>query len=155
MSVIKKLDELLKKSKVKYEKIAHAETFTSQETAQVEHIPGKEVAKVVMVKADGKDAMMVLPASYKLDLSKAKAFLKAKEVRLASEQEFVSLFPDCEKGAMPPFGIIYNIPCFADKEIAENEKIVFNAGTHKESIKMSYKDYEKIAQPKLGDLRQT
>ncbi len=155
MSVIKKLDDLLKKSKVKYEKIAHAETFTSQETAQVEHIPGKEVAKVVMVKADGKDAMMVLPASYKLDLSKAKALLKAKEVRLASEQEFISLFPDCEKGAMPPFGIIYNITCFADKVIAENEKIVFNAGTHKESIKMSYSDYEKIAQPKLGDLRQT
>ena len=113
MSVIKKLDDLLKKSKVKYEKIAHAETFTSQETAQVEHIPGKEVAKVVMVKADGKDAMMVLPASYKLDLSKAKALLKAKEVRLASEQEFISLFPDCEKGRYASIWnyLQYNLLC--------------------------------------------
>ena len=146
MSIVKKLDDLLKKSKIKYEKITHAETFTSQETAQVEHIPGRELAKVVMVKADGKDVMMVVSGHHKVDLGKAKKLLKAKDVRLATEQEFISLFPDCEKGAMPPFGGLYDVPFYVDKTIAENDTIVFNAGTHRESIKMAYKDYEKVVQ---------
>ena len=152
MSVTKKLDDFLKASKIKYEKITHAETFTSQETAQVEHISGKEFAKVVMVKADGKDVMVVVPGAFKVDLSKIKALLKAKDVRLASEAEFTKLFPDCEKGAMPPFGDLYGVPSYVDKTIQDKGEIVFNAGTHRESIKMSYKDYAKVAQPKLADL---
>jgi len=152
MSVTKKLDDFLKTNKVKFEKITHAETFTSQETAQVEHLPGKEVAKVVMAKADGKDIMAVLPASFKLDLTKLKKLVGAKDVRLASEQEFTKLFPDCDKGAMPPFGNLYKVPFYVDSALAENSEIVFNAGTHKESIKMAYKDYARLAKPELVDL---
>ncbi len=152
MSVTKKLDDFLKTNKVKFEKITHAETFTSQETAQVEHLPGKEVAKVVMAKADGKDIMAVLPASFKLDLTKLKKLVGAKDVRLASEQEFTKLFPDCDKGAMPPFGNLYKVPFYVDSALAENSEIVFNAGTHKESIKMAYKDYARLAKPEVVDL---
>ena len=153
MSVTKKLADFLKTNKVKFEKITHAETFTSQETAQVEHLPGKEVAKVVMAKADGKDVMAVLPASFKLDLNKLKKLVRAKDVRLASEQEFTKLFPDCDKGAMPPFGNLYEVPFYVDSALAENSEIVFNAGTHKESIKMAYKDYARLAKPELADLQ--
>jgi Ala-tRNA(Pro) deacylase len=152
MSISKKLMEILDKNKVKYEKILHQETFTSQETAQAEHVSGKKMAKVVMTKVDGKDVMAVLPASFKLDVNKLKRLLRAKEARLATEKEFERLFPDCEKGAMPPFGNLYGIPCYVDSQVAQNDKIVFNAGSHKESVKMSYADYEKIVKPVLMDL---
>ena len=153
MSITGKLNDFLKESKVKFERITHEETFTSQETAQAEHVSGNQVAKVVMVKADGKDVMSVLSAAHLLDLNKLKKIMKAREVRLASEQEFTELFPDCDRGAMPPFGTLYGLPFFVDQGLAENKHIVFNAGTHKESIKMTYKDYSKLAKPTMADLR--
>jgi len=153
MSVAKKLEEVLKANKAKYEKIVHAEAFTSQHTAQAEHTPGKIVAKVVIVKADGKDAMLVVPSTHKLDLNKVKKYLGAKDARLASEQEFEKLFPDCEKGAMPPFGELYTVPLYVDDSLTHNDVIVFNAGTHRESVKMAYKEYDRIAKPKVGDFK--
>jgi Ala-tRNA(Pro) deacylase len=153
MSVAKKLEEILKANKAKYEKIVHAETFTSQHTAQAEHAPGKTVAKVVMVKADGKDAMLVVPSTHKLDLGKVKKYLGAKDARLASEEEFARLFPDCEKGAMPPFGELYSVPLFVDESMTHNDAIVFNAGTHRESLKMPYREYDRVAKPKIGEFK--
>ncbi len=107
------------------------------------------MAKVVMVKADDQDVMTVLSAADKLSLNKLKNLIGAKEVRLASEEEFKALFPDCEVGAMPPFGSLYRVPFFVDMGLAENKFIIFNAGTHRESVKISYKDYAKIAQPEI------
>ena len=150
-TIPKKLNEFLKVSKVKYQTITHPEAFTAQETAAVEHITGKEVAKVLMVKADGKDVMIVLPANRKVDMEKLKKILSAKDVRLTGEKEFQTLFPDSQVGAMPPFGNLYNLPCYLDKTLAAFPEIVFNAGSHRESIKMSYKDYEKLAQPKIAE----
>lgn len=150
--ITRKLESFLKTSKVSYEKIDHPETFTSQATAQIEHISGKQMAKVLIVKADEKDVMVMLPASCKLDLNKFREAVGAKKVRLESEQEFAPLFPDCEKGAMPPFGELYHLPLFADKSIAENDQIVFNGGSHHESIRMRYQDYEKTAHPRLVEL---
>jgi len=153
MSLSKRLEDFLKKKKIKFQKIVHAETFTSQQTAQAEHMSGRQVAKVVIVKADGKDVMAVLPASHKLDLVKLKSVLKAKELRLEEEQEFIKIFPDCEKGAMPPFGALYDVPLYIDKSFTENKSISFNAGNHKESVKMTYEDYEKLAKPKIADIK--
>ena len=149
MSVSKKLSDLFKEKRVPYELLKHPETYTSQETARSEHVSGKKVAKVVMVKADDQDVMTVLSAADKLSLNKLKNLLGAKEVRLATEEEFKALFPDCEVGAMPPFGSLYRVPFFVDMGLAENKFIIFNAGTHRESVKISYKDYAKIAQPEI------
>lgn len=150
-SIPKKLNDYLTTHKIKYETIVHHEVFTAQETAAAEHITGKEVAKVLMVKADGKDVMVVLPANRKVDMEKLKKVLGAKEARLTGEKEFQDLFPDSQVGAMPPFGNLYNLPCYVDRSMGAMNEIVFNAGTHRESIKMSYKDYERLAQPKVAE----
>ncbi len=148
----KKLNDYLKENKIKYETIVHPEVFTAQETAAVEHISGKEVAKVLIVRADNKaDAMLVLPANRRVDMEKVRKVLGAKEVRLTGEKEFQELFPDSQVGAMPPFGNLYDLPCYLDKHMSALNEIVFNAGTHRESIKMSFLDYEKLAKPFIAE----
>lgn len=111
------------------------------------HIPGKELAKTVIVKVDGEMAMAVLPASYKVDFKLLKKAAKAKKVELADEKEFKDLFPECEVGAMPPFGNLYDMNVFVAESLAEGKEIAFNAGSHTELIKMSYADFEKLAEP--------
>lgn len=153
MKTMDRLSDYLKKNNVRYELITHPPTYTSQETAQAEHVSGRQLAKVVMVKADGNNVMTVLPASSKLSLVKLRHLLGAKDVRLASEQEFKALFPDCEVGAMPPFGDLYGVPFFVDMSLADNPFIIFNAGTHQDTIRMSYRDYARIAQPDLVEFK--
>lgn len=152
MATLKRLTDLLDKEKVAYDVIAHYETFTSQETAATEHISGHMMAKVVMLKADGKDCMAVLPASKKLDLAKLRGILGARDLRMATETEFKSLFPDCQTGTMPPFGELYGIPCWMDSSLSMNPFIIFNGGSHTESIKMRYGDYARLAHPKMAEL---
>jgi len=108
----------------------HARVYTAQEIAATQHVPGKEMAKVVMVKADGKMVMLVLPASYRFELKKLKDVLKFKKVGMAREAEFQELFPDCEVGAMPPFGNHYNLEVWVDQVLMEDKFIVFQAGSH-------------------------
>lgn len=153
MKTMERLISFLKKQNVKYELIPHPETYTAQETAAAEHVSGKQLAKVVMLKADGRYLMAVLPAASKLSLQKFRQLVGAKEVRLATEQEFKELFPDCEVGAMPPFGDLYELPFFVDMALADNPFIVFNAGTHRDTVRMRYRDYEKIAQPDLAEFK--
>ena len=149
--MIGKLKKFLKEKGIDYKTIKHDEAFTAQEIAAVTHVPGKETVKVVIVNGDDKYFMAVLPASYRIDTEKLKNILKVKKIKLSTEEEFENLFPDCEIGAMPPFGNLYDIPVYVDSTLTEDETIVFLAGNHKESIKIKYKDYSKAVKPKVEE----
>lgn len=145
----KKLIAFLDENNVKYVTIKHSSAFTSQEIASAAHVCGKEFAKTVIIKIDDKMAMAVLPASYQIDFSFFYKALGTKNVKLASEAEFKYLFPDCEVGAMPPFGNLYNMEVLVAAVLTEDNEIVFNAGTHTELIKMTYEDFDRLVQPKV------
>lgn len=147
---VKKLKEFLDSHNIKYEKIAHSQAFTAQEIAATAHIPGKALAKTVMVKLDGKMAMAVLPASYRVDFKLLKEAANARRVELASEDEFRSMFPECEVGAMSPFGNLYGFEVLVAETLAEEDVIAFNAGSHTELMRLSYKDFEAHVKPKVG-----
>jgi Ala-tRNA(Pro) deacylase len=147
----KKLKEFLDNNKIKYVAITHSSAYTAQEIAASAHIPGKELAKTVILKVDGKMIMAVLPASYKVDFNLLKEATGASNIRLADEHEFVDKFPGCEPGAMPPFGNLYGVDVYAAKSLSEDEEIAFNAGTHTELIKLDYKDFERLVKPKIID----
>jgi Ala-tRNA(Pro) deacylase len=147
---VKKLKEFLDNMNVKYVTINHALAYSTQQTAATTHIRGKELAKTVMIKIDGKMAMAVLPATFKVDLDLVKKASGAKTIELATEAEFKNMFADCDVGAMPPFGNLYGMEVFAEEQLAEDQEIAFNAGTHMELIKMAYKDFERLVKPKLG-----
>jgi len=146
---VKKLKDFLDKENIKYVTIRHSQVYTAQEIAASAHIPGKELAKTVMVKLDGKMAMAVLPASYRVDFGLLKEASGAREVKLATEEEFKYLFPDCEIGAMPPFGNLYGMEVYVAESLAGDKEIAFNAGTHSELIKLSFKDFERLVKPKV------
>jgi Ala-tRNA(Pro) deacylase len=141
----------LNESKVGYEILHHPEAVTAQRIAQAEHVKGRHHAKVVMVKSGEKHVMTVLPADHQIDIEKvSKAIGKA--ASLDTEQEFKSLFPDCAVGAMPPFGNLYGLPTYVDKRLSQEDYIVFEAGTHSDAIKLSFRDYKKIVKPRVEDL---
>ncbi len=141
--------EFLDKSGVKYEVTEHEPAFTAQSMAAVEHEPGKYVAKPVIVKADGKYVMCVLSACYKIDLRALKSQLKAKKVELAEEKELAEIFPDCDVGAEPPFGNLYDLTTVMDKALETDDHITFQGGTHEKAIRMSMADYQKLVAPKV------
>jgi Ala-tRNA(Pro) deacylase len=151
MEIPKQLIECLDGNKVSYEVVHHPEAVTAQRIAQAEHVKGRHHAKVVMVKSGDQHLMMVLPADHQIDLEKVEKAI-GKPVSLGKEHEFKSLFPDCVIGGMPPFGNLYGLPTYVDQSLAEQDYIVFEAGTHTDAIKMSYHDYEKIVKPKVNDL---
>jgi len=146
---IQKLKEFLDSNSIKYITIGHSRAFTAQETAVSAHIPVKELAKTVMVKIDGKMAMAVLPASSKVDFDLLKKAARAAIIEIASEKEFKDLFPECEIGAMPPFGNLYGMDVFVAESLTEDKEIAFNAGSHRELVKMAYKDFERLVKPKI------
>jgi Ala-tRNA(Pro) deacylase len=146
---LKSLKEFLDKHNVKYIVISHSPAYTAQGIAALTHIPGKELAKTVMVNMDGSLVMAVLPASFHVDLKRLKVEAMATTVALASESEFKDRFPDCEIGAMPPFGNLYGVEVFADKSLAKDEEIAFNAGSHRELIRLAWEDFEKLVKPKV------
>jgi len=144
---VRKLKEFLDNKNIKYVTVFHSQAFTAQEAAASAHIPGKELAKTVMVKMDGKMVMAVLPASDKVYFDALKDAVGASKIELASEQEFEGLFPGCEIGAMPPFGNLYDMQVFVEESLAEDEEIAFNAGSYTELIRLSYKDFERLVKP--------
>lgn len=150
----RKLKEFLDSHNVKYVSITHSRAYTAQEVAASTHTRGKEFAKTVMVKLDGKMAMAVLPATRKVDLDALKQVAGAQKAELATEQEFQYLFPECETGAMPPFGNLYAMEVYADASLREDEEIAFNAGSHIEVIRMAYQDFERLVQPKVANIAQ-
>lgn len=141
----------LDRERIKYVTIRHSPAYTAQEVAAATHVSGRLLAKTVIVKVEGTPAMVVLPANRKVVLLELREALAADQVKLASEEEFTNLFPDCEIGAMPPFGNLYGMPVFVAPSLAEDEEIVFNAGTHTEVIKMAYADFERLVKPKAVD----
>lgn len=151
MKIPKQLIDCLNENKAGYEILQHPEAVTAQRIAEVEHVKGRHHAKVVMVKSEGKHVMTVLPADHQIDLEKVEKAL-GQTASLDTEQEFKSLFPDCVVGAMPPFGNLYGLPTYVDKSLSQEDYIVFEAGTHTDAIKLSYRDYEKIVKPRVEDL---
>ncbi len=149
MSCKERLEVYLRENGAGYQVQEHPPAYTSQEVAAAERVPGRMFGKVVMVMADGNLTMMVLSAPQEIDLLKAAYALGASEVRLATEEEFASRFPDCEVGAMPPFGNLYDIPVYADPALAEDETIVFEAGTHTEAMSVKYADFERLVRPNI------
>jgi Ala-tRNA(Pro) deacylase len=145
----KKLKEYLDEHKIKYVTITHSLAYTAQEIAASAHIKGKGLAKTVLIKADGKMVMAVLPASYKINFDMLKESIGAEEIRLANEQEFKDKFPGCEVGAMPPFGNLYDVDTYVAASLVGDEEIAFNAGTHTELVRLEYSDFERLVKPKI------
>lgn len=146
---LNRLSDYLDEHGKKYVVVKHSQAYTAQEVAASAHIPGKEMAKTVMMKIDGDIKMVVLPSTHQVDFDQMKETVGADSVELASEDEFESLFPDCELGAMPPFGNLYDMDTIVAESLAEDEEIAFNAGSHKELVKMSYKDFEELVNPAI------
>ena len=143
----KKLREFLDANKVKYRILTYSTAYTAQEIASLAHIRGQNLAKTVMVKVDGRMAMAVLPGSRHVDLALLRAAARAKAAEVATEAEFRHLFPECETGAMPPFGNLYGMPVFVDESLTTDEEIAFSSGTHHELIQLSYADFSRLVQP--------
>ena len=146
---VQQLKEFLDNRNVKYVTITHSASYTAQEVAASAHVPGKELAKTVVVKLDGKMALAVLPASFRVNLDLLKQTTGAESIELATEDEFRDRFPGCAVGAMPPFGNLYDMPVFVSEVLAEDDEIAFNAGSHTELIRLAYADFERLAQPKV------
>ena len=146
---IKKVKDYLDNNKIKYVIISHSPEYTSMEVAASAHVSGYNLAKTVMVKVDGKMTMVVLPASYKIDFGLLKELTGTKKVELAEEDEFISMFPNCEVGAMPPFGNLYNLEVYVAETLTKDEEIAFAAGSHSELVKMAYKDFANLVKPSI------
>jgi len=147
---VQKLKQFLDAERVKYACISHSPAYTASEIAQSTHIPGRELAKVVVVTLDGRVAMAVLPANRKVDLNLVREAASADEAKLATEEEFRLRFPDCETGAMPPFGNLYGMEVFVSERLAEDDHIAFNAGSHTEVMRLAYADFARLVKPKVA-----
>ena len=150
MAVSTKLETFLQEAHVKYTTAKHPVVYTAQEIAAAQHVPGRQLAKCVLVNTDRGPVLAVLPAIHLIDLKKLKVFLKSKSVSIAKEADIKVRFPDVEVGAMSPFGNLYEVPVIVDRELASAEQIVFNGGSHTETIKMAYRDFAALVKPKSG-----
>jgi Ala-tRNA(Pro) deacylase len=147
-----KLREFLDSHSIRYLVVSHSVAYTAQGIAAMVHLSGKKLAKTVILKVDGVLAMAVVPASLHVDLDLLREHIGAIAVELATEQEFRSAFPDCETGAMPPFGNLYDMAVYADEMLAQNEEITFNAGTHRELVRMAWADMARLVEPEILNL---
>ena len=144
------LQSYLDEMGVNYRISKHADAFTAQDLAAAEHVPGRNVIKPVVVRADGEFVMCALPASYKVDLSELREQLQCEEVQLADEQSLREIFRDCELGAEPPIGRLYGLPTLMDESLFADDRVTFQAGTHCDAITMTLADYRRIAQPEVA-----
>jgi Ala-tRNA(Pro) deacylase len=149
MAARQRLEKYLHEEGVTFEVLTHSVAYTAQEVAAIQHTPGRQLAKVVLVDADGALVMLVLPAHCRVHFPKAKDVLEASKVRLAREEEFGGTFTDCEVGAMPPFGNLYGLPVYVDSSLADAREIVFKVGSHSTSFRMGFSDYERLVEPKV------
>jgi Ala-tRNA(Pro) deacylase len=153
MSPVTTLQEYLEANAVKYQAFKHPAAFTAEEAAAVEHVRGREHAKVVILRTDSKFVMIVLPAIYHVDFERARRAIGNPGLELATEDEIAHLFPGCEPGAMPPFGNLWSMPVWVDDSLAADEDIVFSACSHSESIRMKFTDFARLVHPKVALLR--
>ena len=150
MAVTQRLKEFLDRERVSYEVLRHDPAFTAQQLAASLHVPGRQFVKVVVVKLDDKPTLAVMPAPLRINFKQLAAAGGAKKCSLASESEFQQLFPDCDLGAMPPFGSLYNLPTYAEESLTADREIAFNAGTHEEAIRMSYADFARLSRARVA-----
>ena len=150
MPILKRLQSYLDNHKIPYEVVSHPTAYTARDVAATLHVSGNVFAKVVMVKADERFVMAVLPSTWRVDLKRLKDVLEAREVRLATERECAELFPDCDVGTMPPFGNLYGVEVYVDQLLTEDESIVFEAGTYVGAMKLRYKDFAALVRPKVA-----
>ena len=150
MGCKEQLERYFRENGVPFLTMSHPPAFTAPEVAAAQHVPGKQVAKVVMVKAGDRVIMCVLPANSHVDFRLLADCLKVENACLAHEEEFSSLFADCLLGAMPPFGNLYNIPVYLDALLTDDPEIVFQAGTHTDTIKIRYADYVRLVKPQVA-----
>lgn len=148
---VTKIKQFLDENNIKYVTVNHAPAYTAREVAASTLVPRREFAKVIVAKIDGNYAMLVLPANRQVDVEKVRELAGAGKVELASEQEFEQLFQDCEVGAMPPFGNLYDLDVYADEQLKEDEDITFNAGSHTQVMRMAFADYASLVNPTFGD----
>ena len=152
MAILKRLKEMLDGAKVPYEVYNHALAYTAQEVAAKQHFSGNEMAKVVMLEVDDKLVMGVIRGNDKINVNEVRESLGAHNVRLATEEEFIARFPECEIGAMPPFGNLYGLKVYVDPSLAQDEYIYFNAGNHVQTVHMKYKDFARLVEPQVAHL---
>jgi Ala-tRNA(Pro) deacylase len=145
--VCEKLKKYLDDNKAESEVIRHSEAFTAQEIAASMHVKGKMLVKVVIVNSDRGHIMVALPADRRVDIALLRTDIGLKMAALATEAELKKLFPDCDVGAMPPFGNLYDIPVYVDRTLTEDAEIYFQAGTHYEVMRMKYADFERLVKP--------
>jgi Ala-tRNA(Pro) deacylase len=146
------LKEFLDREGVRYTSIRHSPAFTAQEVAHYAHVSGKHLAKTVIVKLDGRLAMAVIPAPERVDLTALREATGAQHADLASETEFQMRFPDCDVGAMPPFGNLYGMEVYLDSQLTHDPEIAFAAGSHDEVVRLAYADFERIVRPRVVEL---
>ncbi len=152
MALVERVARLLEQNEVQYQVLPHREAFTAQEVAQATHVAGRQFAKVVVLReARESYVMAVLPASQHLDLDRMRHQTGRQGLLFADEAEIVKLFPDCEPGAMPPFGRIYGLPMYLDGCFWKEEEFYFQAGNHREVVRVRFKDYERLARPIAGN----
>lgn len=150
MPILARLQEYLDRHHVAYEVHTHPLAYTSERTAQAQHVPGREMAKVVVLR-DGADFFLfVLPAPFRVDLALAAEALDRPALRIAEEAEFRDLFPGCEPGAMPPFGNLFGMPVWVDHSLTRDEFIVFDAGSHTETVRLRYGDFAGLVKPRVA-----
>lgn len=150
MPILKRLREFLDANQVRYVVRDHPEAFTARGVAAAEHVPEAEVAKVVILRSGGEFLMAVLPALYRIDLAALRHLTGRHDLHLASEEESAHLFPGCETGAMPPFGNLYDLPVWVDEPLCRQAEIVFDAGTHRQTVHMDYVDFARLVQPRVA-----
>ena len=155
MSISRTLNAYLDRERVHYDVLSHPEAFRAAEIAHTLQTPENEMAKVVIVKVQERFVMTVLPASWNVDLHRLRTVFATHRVRLATEDEITGLFPDCELGAMPPFGNLYGLPVYVDQSLTEDEEIVFQAGTHSDAIRMRYWDFASLAFPVVEEFHRS
>jgi Ala-tRNA(Pro) deacylase len=150
MAIPQRIRDFLDSQNVPFETLHHSQAFTGQEIAHSLHVSGKKCVKAVAVAADGETVLAVIPAAHRLNLPELRATLEASQLEMLQESELVGLFPDCDLGAVPPFGNLYGIKVWADRAVADAEEIIFCAGTHEDCIRMRYSDFSKLTLPRLG-----
>lgn len=154
MAILRGLQDYLDHHHVRYEVLGHEAAYTAPEIAHTLHVSGKLLAKVVITKADKRLVMAVLPSNWKIDFARLKKVLRSRRVRLATEDEFNGPFPDCEIGAMPPFGNLYGVDVYVDRSLTEDEEIVFQAGTYDGAVKLRYQDFAHLVHPTVAEFHQ-
>ena len=155
MSISRRVREYLDANDIPYEWLPHSQAYTSQEVAHSLHVSGKRLAKTVVLDADGRLLMAVIPASNRLSLGKMQDATKAKRIELLAESELATLFPDCDLGAIPPFGNLYGMEVWLDRALTEWEEIVFTAGTHRDALQMRLDDFSELVMPRVGVLSES